>query len=261
MPQNTEGSLAMVPALVAPKTTPSCRQPQPGELYQLSLMNALLEGVYDGEVTYGALRQHGDFGLGTFNALDGEIVGFDGKFYQLRSDGSAHPVDPQQKTPFAVVTFFKPTLTRQITEHITKTDLQHLIEVLTENNLFQAIRIDGQFESITTRTVSRQKKPYPKLSEAAAQQQTFVLYNVGGTLAGFRSPAYAQGIGVAGFHLHFLREDRQGGGHALDYVLAAGQLQIATQHDLHVELPQSAEFESAKLNDPSNSEMIEKAEG
>ena len=80
---------------------------QAGELYQTSLISALCAGLFEGDVTYGEIRKHGDFGLGTFNELDGEMVGFDGTFYQLRSDGTARPVAPNQKTPFAVVTFFK----------------------------------------------------------------------------------------------------------------------------------------------------------
>jgi hypothetical protein len=58
-----------------------------GELYQTSLMSALMAGNYEGQMTYGDIRKHGDFGLGTFNDLDGEMVGFDGMFYQVRSDG------------------------------------------------------------------------------------------------------------------------------------------------------------------------------
>jgi hypothetical protein len=79
-----------------------------GELYQTSLMSALIAGIYESEATYGQIRKCGDFGLGTFNDLDGEMVAFDGTFYQLRSDGSARPVTGDQKTPFAVVTFFQP---------------------------------------------------------------------------------------------------------------------------------------------------------
>jgi len=81
---------------------------QAGELYQTSLISALIAGLYEGEMTYGEIRKHGDFGLGAFNDLDGEMVGFDGTFYQLRSDGSARPVAVDQKTRFAVVTFFQP---------------------------------------------------------------------------------------------------------------------------------------------------------
>ena len=78
-----------------------------GELHQTSLISALIAGIYEGEATYGELRKHRDFGLGTFNDLDGEIFGFERAFYQLRSDGSARPVNDDQKTPFAVVTFFQ----------------------------------------------------------------------------------------------------------------------------------------------------------
>jgi acetolactate decarboxylase len=259
-PRNVEGSLAIVPALVAHQSTPESTA-RPGELYQFSLMNALAEGVYEGSVTYGAVRQHGDFGLGTFNELDGEMVGFDGQFYQLRSDGSARLVDPEQKTPFAIVTFFQPTLTREVKGPMTKVELQKWIESLTEGNYFQAIKVDGQFAKMTTRTVSRQRKPYPKLSEAASGQQTLELTNVAGTLAGFRSPGYARGIGVSGFHLHFLKEDRQGGGHALDYVLTEGCLSIASELNLHIELPQTGEFEQANLDNPGDIEAIAKVEG
>ena len=261
MSNSREGSLGMLPALLQHRQMQSDSSHALGELYQTSLMSALSEGVYEGDMTYGVLHQHGDFGLGTFNELDGEMVGFDGEFYQLRSDGSARPVNPEQKAPFAVVTFFEPTIDRKLSAQMTKAELQKSIEEMTEANYFHAIRVHGQFASVTTRTVSRQEKPYPKLIEAASHQQTKAFSNVEGTLAGFRSPSYAQGIGVAGFHLHFLREDRQAGGHALDYVLTEGHLQIATQHKFHVELPSNAEFEQANLNDPELDGMIKKAEG
>ena len=45
-------------------------------LYQTSLMSALLSGVYEGTTTIADLLKHGDFGLGTFNELDGELIAF-----------------------------------------------------------------------------------------------------------------------------------------------------------------------------------------
>jgi acetolactate decarboxylase len=232
-----------------------------GELYQTSLMSALIAGIYEGDVTYGEIRQHGDFGLGTFNDLDGEMVGFDGTFYQLRSDGSARPVTPDQKTPFAVVTFFRPDRELDVTQPVSKTDLLALIEKATDANLFSAIRIDGVFDEMSTRTVQRQAKPFPPLTEAAKHQKENVLTNTTGTLAGFRTPAYAQGIGVAGFHLHFLRMDKQAGGHALDYRLHSGKIQICEVHDLHVELPTSADFLKTDFADSALNAKIKAAEG
>ena len=75
-------------------------------IYQTSTITALLEGVYDGNTTFNELKSHGNFGLGTFNNLDGEMTAIDGKFYQIKSDGKVYPVDDLQKTPFAVVTSF-----------------------------------------------------------------------------------------------------------------------------------------------------------
>src|ERR1700722_9403230 len=232
-----------------------------GELYQTSLMSALMAGIYEGDTTYGQIRRHGDFGVGTFNDLDGEMVGFDGTFYQLRSDGSVRPVTDDQKTPFAVVTFFRPEQELNVLQPMTKSDLMTAIEQATDANLFSAVRVDGIFDKVRTRTAQRQVRPFPPLAESAKHQSEKVFTNVEGTLAGFRSPAYAQGIGVAGFHLHFLRQDKQAGGHALDYPPRAGKGQICTVHNLRVELPTSAEFLKTNLEDPALNEKIKASEG
>jgi acetolactate decarboxylase len=232
-----------------------------GELYQTSLMSALIAGIYEGEVRYGEIRKHGDFGLGTFNDLDGEMIGFDGIFYQLRSDGSARAVDPDQKTPFAVVTFFRPQQELDIAQRMTKDDLVALIDKATDANLFSAVRVDGNFDEVRTRTVQRQARPFPPLTEATKHQAEKVFTDVEGTLAGFRTPTYAQGIGVAGFHLHFLRSDKKGGGHALEYQIRAGKVQICTVHDFHVELPSSGEFLKTNFEDRALSEKIKESEG
>jgi acetolactate decarboxylase len=254
-----EGSLKMVQP-VWHHFSPG-RNHAAGELYQTSLMTALLDGVYEGETTYGEIRKHGDFGLGTFNDLDGEMVGFDGTFYQLRSDGSARPVAAEQKTPFAVVTFFQPERELELPGNAGKKELLAFVEKVTDANLFTAVRIDGAFDEVRTRTVQLQHRPFPPLTEATAHQPEKSFCNVEGTLAGFRSPSYAQGIGVAGFHLHFLRKDKQGGGHALDYRLRNGRLQICTLHDFHVELPNSGDFLKAKFDDKSFDQQIKTSEG
>ena len=253
------GSLAMIQP--AWHHVSGSKDHRAGELYQTSLMSALIAGIYEGETTYGQIRKYGDFGLGTFNELDGEMVGFDGTFYQLRSDGSARPVTADQKTPFAVVTFFQPEQELDVLQQMTKSDLLAMIEKAADANLFSAVRVDGIFDEVRTRTVERQVRPFPPLTEAAKHQAEKVFTNVEGTLAGFRSPTYAQGIGVAGFHLHFLRQDKQTGGHALDYRLRAGKVQICTVHDLRVELPTSAEFLKTNFEDQALNEKIKASEG
>jgi acetolactate decarboxylase len=235
--------------------------PGTGALFQTSLMAALLGGVYEGTLTYGDLHHRGDFGLGTFNGLDGEMVGFGGIFYQVRSDGSATLVNDDQKTPFAIVTFFRPEQRWNIEKPISKDTLQAAIEAETDSNLFAAVKVTGIFERISTRTVQRQHKPYPPLTDAAAHQAENTFDNVSGTLAGFRTPSFAQGIGVAGFHLHFLRGDRLAGGHVLDYLLRTGTVEIQILRSFHVELPDSKEFLETPLSGPSVDAGIKASEG
>jgi alpha-acetolactate decarboxylase len=105
-------------------------------LYQTFLMSALIAGINEGDVTYGQIRQYGDFGLGTFNDLDGEM-GFDGTFYQLRSDGSARPVTGDQKTPFGVVTFFRPEQELDVAQQMAKSDRKLISQVPVKSGLQQ----------------------------------------------------------------------------------------------------------------------------
>jgi acetolactate decarboxylase len=232
------------------------------ELWQTSMMSALLEGVYEGEVTYAELAKHGDFGLGTFNDLDGEMVAIEGKFFQLRSDGSAHVVDPTQKTPFAVMTFFRPEVAQRLKHPLTRPELFALLDTLAPSrNLFYAIRLDGRFSKVVTRTVPRQTKPYRPLTAVVQEQATFEFKHVTGTVAGFRSPDYAQGISVAGYHLHFITSDRSGGGHVLDLTSEDATLTIDHSSGLHVELPETPAFLSAGLGKAGTSEAVKKVEG
>src|ERR1700677_3990523 len=57
-------------------------------LFQVSTSAALVEGLYQGAVQVDLILAHGDFGLGTFIDLDGEMVVLDGFYYQVSSDGT-----------------------------------------------------------------------------------------------------------------------------------------------------------------------------
>ena len=76
------------------------------EVTQISTYPALERGLYDGDVTYAQLAQAGNFGIGTFDGMDGEMISLDGQFYQARSDGSVRRADRALETPYATVTFF-----------------------------------------------------------------------------------------------------------------------------------------------------------
>jgi len=70
-------------------------------IFQTSTLDAMLDGRYDGDVTFADLQARGDLGLGTLDALDGEMIGVDGHFYSAAVDGSLREVAPDERTPFA----------------------------------------------------------------------------------------------------------------------------------------------------------------
>lgn len=207
-------------------------------LFQTSTIDALLEGKYDGDVSFAELEERGDFGLGTLEALDGEMVALDGGFYQVKSDGQAYAIDRGTKTPFAVVTFFEPNFSLRLAGPMDLATFCTRLDPLVGGEAScYAVRVDGRFEYVKTRSVPRQRKPYPPLLEVVKNQPVFELYDVRGSLVGFRFPDYAQGLNVAGYHFHFITADRRSGGHVLECRLTEGELQIDREADLRIELP------------------------
>ena len=231
------------------------------QIYQSSVMSALIDGIYEGETTFSELANHGDFGLGTFNDLDGEMVAIDGKFFQLKSDGTASSVSPAQKTPFAMVTYFKGEIHFELAQPMAKKEIEDLIDELVKSkNLFYAIKVEGTFSTIDTRTVSLQSPPFKPLTEVAKEESVFHFSNLKGTLAGFRSPNYSQGLSVAGYHLHFIDEEREKGGHVLDFNITRGTISIDTFSSIFIALPETEAFKQATLG-TDNSSAIKEAEG
>jgi acetolactate decarboxylase len=219
------------------------------EFFQSSMVSALLQGIYDGEMTFGELAKHGDFGLGTFDALDGEMVLIDGRFHQLKSDGRAYDVPPDWTTPFASVMFFEAEMERGLSGPMTRADVESLLAVLApKKNGFYAIRLDGLYSWMKVRSVPRQSKPYPPLVEVVKHQPVFEFENVRGSLIGFRLPDYTVGINVPGYHLHFIDDARTCGGHMTEFTLADGRLQLDHTINLHLEIPEAnRDFDAAEL--------------
>lgn len=231
------------------------------EIFQVSTISALIEGILDGDTPYREVMRHGDLGLGTFNALNGEMVAVDGDYFQMFSDGSISPVNPDDLTPFCAVTFFAGDAAIEIKERASRDEvLAQLDAAVPSENLFYPLRIDGHFARVTTRTVSRQAKPYPSLSEASAHQVEHAFANVEGTIVGFRSPQYAQGLTVAGYHLHFVDAERRCGGHVLDFDLNWGAVLADQDADIHLELPTSEQFMRTAMDAEDLSSQIQEAE-
>ena len=231
-------------------------------LYQTSTIATLLAGVYDGDVTVHDLLQHGDFGLGTFNHLDGEMIVIDGICFQLRSDGSATVAAGNQLTPFAAVTHFVSHTQFYVTQETSLRALTEAIDSIADGvNVPLAVRLDGEFRGLRTRTVREQNKPYRPLVEAVGSQAINTLEFSNGTIAGFRTPGFEEAISVAGYHLHYIDSSRTSGGHLLDATMTSGRVAIAPLTELHLRLNNSAEARNATINLETLSADQHKAEG
>jgi acetolactate decarboxylase len=227
-------------------------------VFQVSTVGALAEGVYQGAVRVDTLREHGDFGLGTFEGLDGELVVLDGRFLQVRSDGSIHDAPADALSPYAVVTRFAPDRTVEVAVD----DLDDLFAQLdgerdTANHFF-AFRLDGEFATVHLRAACRVPEGTP-LADATEQQSEWRVTGVRGTVVGFWSPEYASRFDVAGYHLHFLTDDRSHGGHVLD--LGRAELTAGWQRleQLIVALPDTGDFLTADLR-ADHQDAISRAE-
>ncbi|HUA32198.1 MAG TPA: acetolactate decarboxylase [Candidatus Binataceae bacterium] len=227
-------------------------------LFQVSTSGALVEGISQGVVTVGELKRHGDLGLGTFADLDGEMVVLDGRFWSVPGVGAIREAADSDLAPFAVVTDFHPERTVELQSVSSIDDLLKQLDALRQSdNLFFAVRIDGRASHVHTRAVC--KKAGAGLVDAAASQAEFHFADAIGTLVGFWTPAYAKTVNIAGWHLHFLSDDRSGGGHLLDIKGSDFKAQIEHLDDFRMAIPESAEFLKADLTkDPTRA--LNKAE-
>lgn len=250
--------LALTMALSACTPTSDTQEavmtPDRGTLFQVSTLPALLEGLFDGTLAFGELESHGDFGLGTFHAVDGEMVAVDGVFYRVRADGRASVAAGTETTPFAVVTHFRPDATFEIHEETDFAGLQAFLDRHISENLPYAVRVDGYFSAVRVRSVPPQEKPYPRFSTVTATQPTWELQNVRGTLVGFRLPEYMSAVNLPGYHFHFLTDDRRTGGHVLDLSATQGTVSLQELGGFYLHLPRDSSFRMLQLPDDSTAE-------
>jgi acetolactate decarboxylase len=222
--------------------TASAQPTRAGEAYQVATISSLLAGGYDGDITVDEMLRHGDFGLGTFNGVDGEMMVLDGRVYRGTTDGRAHLVTRSERTPFAVVVAFHPQASMPVAAGQTLDQLQAELDALPcSASRPLAVRIDGQFRSIQMRSEPKQIPPYRPLAEVIKEKQVVsTLTGVDGTLIGFRFPAAASSVNVAGWHFHFLTSDKARGGHVLTLTTGAGRALVQEISDLRIRLPAQA---------------------
>jgi len=218
-------------------------------LYQVSTIDALMQGVFDGVQPVGELRKHGDFGIGTFDGLDGEMIVLDGEVYQARADGGVYVIGDSTTTPLATVTYFDRDMAVTTDNMMNFSVFSSVMSArLPSQNMVYAVRMHGTFPSMKVRAIPHQHKPYPTLTDAAKNQSVYTYPDATGTVVGFYTPAFFKGLNVVGYHLHFISDDRHTGGHILDFTLPAN---ATVEYDMTPEftmsLPTRGAFTGADL--------------
>ena len=215
-------------------------------MYQVSLMQAFMHGEYNGVITVGDLKKHGDIGLGTFEGVNGEMIILDGVVYQADANGNINVMPDNETIPFATITKFDEdakitNITAKNFDDLTG-QLDGEIEKYGINNMY-VIKIKGNFSNITVRSVEKQEKPYKEFTDVAAvDQKVFNHTDQTGTLVAVYFPEYMNELNMHGWHLHFLSDDKTVGGHVLGFSNFSGSGQIDEIHEFSMILPTDDSF-------------------
>lgn len=217
-------------------------------LFQVSLLQALCQGDYEGHLSISELKRYGDIGLGTFEGLDGELIMLDGVVYRASADGSVSIVE-DDSTPFACVSFMDADQSFEITASSFR-DFSERMDVTLGRmgaNSPCFVRIRSRFPSMLLRSVPRQSGSTPLSQVVAEQQVTWAVEDIEGTVVGLYCPSFMSAMNNHGWHLHFISDDRKVGGHVLDLSVDGALGDITRMDSLSILLPGTSRFQSMEF--------------
>jgi acetolactate decarboxylase len=224
---------------------------KPDTYYQYSIWWAFVNKVFDGDLTVSELKQRGDIGLGSFDFLDGEMVMLDGIPYRIRENGEITEGKDEEEIVYANAAFFENDESIIIPEPVNSEGLRNAINFgLPSHNYFYAFKIHGVFSTLKLGGLNKQSKPFVDgLDVLIPNRPVFKGENITGTMIGFYCPEFIGNINVAGYHFHFISDDKKMGGHVMEFQ-SEGQLEVQTDkmNDYHFALPDNQDFENVKLD-------------
>ena len=230
---------------------------------QVSLLQGLTFGDYNGSVTVKELKELGDIGIGTFDALNGELIMLDGEVYRAAGDGTIEVVKDSETIPFCDVTFFDSDESETLSGIADVAGLKDVLDKKVEamgSNKFYMIRIDGTFDEMHVRSEYAQEEPYEPLATVLETDQTFFDYEgIKGTVVGLYCPTYMDRLNAVGWHFHFVSDDRKAGGHVLDLKFSSAEVKWDKTAGFNMVLPDNEMFNGFDLT-IDQSEDIKKVE-
>lgn len=229
--------------------TASAAQPskvQRETIYQVALLQSLTLGYFDGSITVGNLKTHGDTGIGTFEGLDGEMIVLDGVVYRANQNCQVNVVADKVTVPFSNVTFFDKDFSIKLNDITDKESLEKCFNALVDKhgaNSFYVVKLHGTFNEMLVRSELGQSKPYPTLVQALqATQKERTFQNISGTVVGLYCPDFMSSLNSTGWHFHFVSDDKKFGGHVLGLNLNSGEALFDKTDNFDMGLPNKANF-------------------
>lgn len=233
------------------------QQADKGNLFSAGHAAGFIGGLYEDWYPYKELHRHGDFGIGAPAMLDGELIVLDGKIYKTQATGKTSLLGDAEKTPYAVVCFFKAKETYKPSGTLTKAQLyQYLDSLLANQNGIYAIHIKGDFKYMKTRAFPPvTQKPYQPLATMLHLQRFFEFDTIKGDLVGYRLPGYMEGPHISGYHFHFLSADKTAGGHLIEVTASNIVIEVDLLNSFTLALPNTPEFNNFDFKKDRTSEI------
>jgi acetolactate decarboxylase len=218
--------------------------------YHYSIWWAFVNKVFDGTLTAKELKTKGDIGLGSYNALDGELVMLDNVPYKVTEDGVVSVAKDDELIVYANAVHFTPEQSFTVDSTVHHQGLRDAINSqLKSKNVFYAFKIHGEFSAIKLGGLHKQQKPYDTgLDVLIPNRPVFEGENVTGTIVGFFCPEYIGNIGVANYHFHFISDDKKLGGHVMELTGKNLKVEVDPIHKYTFELPQTPDFINGKFD-------------
>ena len=220
-------------------------------LFQTALLQSLMQGEYDGVITVKELKTYGDTGIGTFQSVNGELIMLNGIVYRALWDGSVEVAADEDTVPFTNVTFFDADVKK---ESITAGNIEALKDIMTSaareagRNQFYMAKVSGTMPYILVRSELAQKQPYKPLNDALkTDQREFEYKDLRGTVVALYCPDYMGGLNTPGWHLHFISEDGQKGGHVLELSVKDCLLEMDVISEFNMIVPNRPSFNDKDL--------------
>jgi acetolactate decarboxylase len=219
------------------------------EFYHYSIWAALVNKIYDGNLTVKEAKMHGDIGIGSYNGVDGELVMMDEILYQIPSSGKVKVASDSMRIPYLNTTFFNKEISYDLNDRMNYDSLRKKIQFhFPSRNFFYAFKIHGEFDTLKLGSMQKQERPYlQSLDSLLPNRPKFDHTNISGTMVGFWCPDFIGDINVAGFHLHFLSDDKKTGGHVLEFTGKNFKVDMDKLTSYRFILPDTEDYEKVNL--------------